>query len=83
MSLHLFVTYTEKGMRDAEVSSSGISVGGRRISSLRYAYDIALIEGSKETIEQLTTNVNEARKELKLKLNVKKTKLLAAVRAEE
>ena len=55
MSPHLFVTYTEKGMREAEVSSFGISFGGRRISNLRYADDTALIVGSKEAIEQLTT----------------------------
>ena len=42
-----------------------------------------MIEGSKEAIEHLTTNVNEAGKQLNLKLNVKKTKLLVAGRAEE
>ena len=83
LSPHLFVTYTEKGMRDAAASSFGISVGGRLISNLRYADDTALIEGSKEAIEHLTTNVNEAGKQLNLKLNVKKTKLLVAGRAEE
>ena len=83
MSPHLFVTYTEKGTRDAEASSFGTSVAGRRISNLRYADDTTLIEGSKEAIEQLTTNVIEAGKELNLKLNVKKTKLLVAGRAEE
>ena len=77
------VTYTEKGMRDAEASSFGISFGVRLVSKLRYADDTALIEGLKEAIEQLTTKVNKAGKQLNLKLNVKKTKLLVAERAEE
>ena len=32
VSPHLFVTYTEKGMRDAETSTFGIKVGGIPIS---------------------------------------------------
>ena len=45
------------------------------IPNLRYSNETGLIEGSKETIEQLTTNANEAGKQLNLKLNVNKTKL--------
>ena len=78
VSPHLFVTYTEKGMRDAEASSFGITVGGKAISNLRYADDTALIENSKEALEHLTKNVNEVGKQLNLKLNVKKTKLMVA-----
>ena len=80
VSPHLFVTYrpTEKGMRDAEASSFGITVGGKAISNLRYADDTALIENSKEALEHLTRNVNEVGKQLNLKLNVKKTKLMVA-----
>ena len=78
VSPHLFVTYTEKGMRDAEASSFGITVGGTAISNLRYADDTALIENSKEALEHLTKNVNEVGKQLNLKLNVKKTKLMVA-----
>ena len=75
---HLFVTYTEKGMRDAEASSFGITVGSKAISNLRYADDTALIENSKEALEHLTRNVNEVGKQLNLKLDVKKTKLMVA-----
>ena len=65
-------------MRDAEASSFRITVGGTAISNLRYADDTALIENSKEALEHLTKNVNEVGKQLKLKLNVKKTKLMVA-----
>ena len=46
--------------------------------NLRYADDTALIENSKEALEHLTKNVNEVGKQLNLKLNVKKTKLMVA-----
>ena len=49
------------------------------ISNLRYADDTALIENSKEAaLEHLTKIVNEAGKQLNLKLTVKKTKLIVA-----
>ena len=62
--------------RGAEASSFGITVGGTVISNLRYADDTALIENSKEALEHLTKNVNEVGKQLNLKRNVKKTKLM-------
>ena len=78
LSPHLFVTYTEKGMRDAEVSKYGVNVGGKLISNLRYADDTALLANSKDEITQLTNSVNDAGKELNLRLNVKKTKIMVA-----
>ena len=78
LSPYLFVTYTESGMRVAESSNYGVKVGGSSISNLRYADDTALIESTKEGIKRVTDAVNEAGKELNLRLNVKKTKLLTA-----
>ena len=75
-SPHMFVSYTEKVMRDADVNQYGIKVGGTPISNLRYADDTALFETSEEDIERLTSAVNDAGRKLNLKLNVKKTKLL-------
>ena len=78
ISLHLFFTYTEKGMRDAEVSTFEVKIGGTYISNLRYADDTALIANSEEEIVQLTNSVNEVGKEMNVWLNVKKTKLIVA-----
>ena len=64
-------------MRDEE-TSFGITVGGKALFNLRYADDTTLTENSKETLEHLTDNVNEAGKQLNLKLDVKKTKLMGA-----
>ena len=48
------------------------------VSRMRYADDTALLESSKEGIANLSHAVNEAGKNLNLRLNVKKTKLLVA-----
>ncbi|XP_072028381.1 uncharacterized protein [Amphiura filiformis] len=77
-SPYLFVTYTEKAMRDADVDTYGIKVGGIPISNLCYADDTALLESSVEDIEKLATAMYVTGKDMNLKLNVKKTKLLVA-----
>ena len=77
-SPYLFVTYTEKAMRDAGVENYGIKIGGIPCSNFRYADDTALLEKSVDGIERLTTAINETGKEMNLELNVKKTKLLVA-----
>ena len=59
LSPHLFSTYTEKIMRDAEVDNYGIKIGGRPISNLRYADDTALCADNHEDICQLLNNINE------------------------
>ena len=46
----LFSIYTEKIMRDADVDSYGIKIGGHLISNLRYAYDTSLCADNHEDI---------------------------------
>ena len=67
-------------MRDAGVEDYGVKVGGVPISNLRYADDTALFETSVDGLKSLTTAINETGKNLNLKLNVKKTKLLVVER---
>ena len=80
ISPHLFVTYTEKAMRDKEVSKYGVKFGGTHISNLRYADDTALIARRENctAYQPLTNSVNEVGKGMNIRLNVKKTKLLVA-----
>ena len=78
VSPHLFVTYTESGMRDAGISNYGIKIGGDNVGDMRYADDTALLKSSRDGIGNLTHAVNEAGKNLNLHLNVRKTKLLVA-----
>ena len=64
-------------MRDAGVDQYDFKIGGMPTSNRRYADDTALLT-SVEGIERLTTAINVIGKEMNLKLNVKKTKLLVA-----
>ena len=56
---------------------NGVKIEGIPTSHLRYADDTALLETSVEGIKRLTT-INETGKQVNLKINVKKTKLLVA-----
>ena len=76
LSPHLFSLYTEKIMRDADVDSFGIKIGGQKISNLRYADDTALCADNYEDICQLLHNINEEGKLKNMKLNAKKTKVM-------
>ena len=76
LSPHLFSTYTEKIMRNANVDDFGIKIGGRLISNLRYADDTALCADSHEDICILLNNINEEGKIMNMKLNAKKTKVM-------
>ena len=76
LSPHLFSTYTEKIMRNANVDDFGIKLGGRLISNLRYADDTALCADNHEDICTLLNNINEEGKIMNMKLNAKKTKVM-------
>ena len=56
---------------------AGIKVAGRNISNLRYADDTALVAESKEELKSLLMRVKEESEKASLKLNIKKTKIMA------
>ena len=51
---------------------------GRSINHLRYADDTTLMAGSKEEIKSLLMKVKEESERATLKLNIKKTKIMAS-----
>ena len=59
LSPHLFSVYTEQIMRDAKTEEFGISIGGRKVSNLRYADDTALCAETHEEICTLLNKINE------------------------
>ena len=67
-------------MRNAglEEAQAGIKVAGRNISNLRYADDTTLMAESEEELKSLSMKVKESEK-VGLKLNIKKTKIMASV----
>ena len=67
-------------MRNAglEEAQAGIKIGGRNINNLRYADDTTLMAESEEELKSLLMNVKVENEKAGLKLNVKKTKIMAS-----
>ena len=63
-------------MNDAQ---GGIKITGRHINNLRHADDTTLMAESEEELKSLLMKVKEEREKLGLKLNIKKTKIMALV----
>ena len=59
-------------------SQAGIKIAGRNINNLRYADDSTLMAESKEELKSLLTKVKEKSEKASLKLNIKKTKIMAS-----
>ena len=55
-----------------------VKTAGRNINNLRYADDTTLIIESKEEPKSLLMKVKEESKEVGLKLNIQKTKIMAS-----
>ena len=67
-------------MRNAglEEAQAGIKIAWRNINNLRYADDTMLMAESKEELKSLLMKVKEESKKVGLKLNIQKTKIMAA-----
>ena len=59
-------------------AQAGIKIAGRNINNLRYADDTALMAESKEELKGLLMKVKEESKNVGLKLNIQKTKIMAS-----
>ena len=67
-------------MRNAGLDElqSGIKIGERNINNLTYADDTTLMAESKEELESLMMRVKEESERTSLRLNTKKTKIMAS-----
>ena len=67
-------------MRNAGLgeTQAGIKIAGRNINNLRYADDTILMAESEEELKSLLTKVKEESKNVGLKLNIQKTKIMAS-----
>ena len=57
---------------------AGIKIAGRNIHNLRYANDTTIMAESKEELKRLLMKVKEEGEKASLKLNIKKTKIMAS-----
>ena len=67
-------------MRNAglEETQAGIKIAGRNSNHLRYAHDTTLMTESEEELNSLLMKVKEESKNVGLKLNIQKTKIMAS-----
>ena len=61
-----------------EEAQAGIKIAGRNINNLRYADDTTLMAESEEELKSLLMKVKEESERVGLKLNIKKTKIMAS-----
>ena len=75
----LFNFYAEYIMRNAgaEETQAGIKIAGRNINNLRYTDDTTLVAESEEELKSLLMKVKEESEKVGLKLNIRKTKIMA------
>ena len=59
-------------------AQAGIKIAGRNINNLTYADDTTLMAESKEELKSLLMKVKEKSKEVGLKLNIQKTKIMTS-----
>ena len=72
--------YTKHIMRNARLDKlqAGIKIDRRNIHSLRYADDTTLMAESEEELKNLLMRVKEEIERAGLKVNIKKTKIMAS-----
>ena len=61
-----------------EEAHAGIKIAGRNINNLRYADDTTLMAESEEELKSLLKKVKEESEKVDLKLNIRKTKIMAS-----
>ena len=76
LSPHLFNTYTEQVMRDADIDDMGIRIGGRNITDMRYADDTGLLSSNITSSRRMLYRVDAAGKAKGLGLNAPKTNFM-------
>ena len=76
----LFNLYAEYIMRNAglDEAQARVNIAGRNINNLRYADDTTLMAESEEELKSLLMKVKEKSEKVGLKLNIKKTKIMAS-----
>ena len=76
----LFNLNAEYIMRNAglEEAQAGIKIAGRNINNLRYADDTILMAESEEELKSLLMKIKEESEKAGLKLNIRKTKIMAS-----
>jgi retron-type reverse transcriptase len=76
MSPTLFNMYEEEMLNEWFEEQEGSNMGGRKISCVRFADDMVIIEENEEKLQEMIARLEEKCEEYGMKVNVKKTKVL-------
>lgn len=77
LSPRLFNAYGEYIMRRAlDDYEGGISIGGKKLTNLRYADDTTLLAKDEDELRKMLKNVTTESKKVGLQINLTKTKLM-------
>ena len=68
----------EPDMEQLIPAQAGIKIAGRNINNLRYADDTTLMAESEEELKSLLMRMKEESEKTDLKLNIRKTKIIAS-----
>ncbi len=77
LSPNLFNCLLEQIFRKLDWAKKGIKIDGEYFNNLRFAVDVVLIATSGKKMVQLAQELTEKIKKFVLKINIKKTKILA------
>ena len=80
VTLLMLNLYEDYIMRNSELEEAqvGIKIAGRNINNLRYADDNTLMAESEEELKSLLMKMKEESEKVGLKLNIRKTKIMAS-----
>ena len=71
-----FTACLERAFRQLNWLEKGIKIDGEYLSHLRFADDIIIFASTKEELQQMLTELNEASKSVGLHMNFRKTKIM-------
>ena len=80
LSPYLFNLNAEYIIKNTELdeAQAGIKIAGRNINNLRYVGDTTIMAESKEELKSFLMRVKEESEKTGLKLNIRKTKIMAS-----
>ena len=73
----LFTACLERAFRQLNWQEKGIRIDGEYLSHLRFADDIIIVAPTKEELQEMLTELNEASKSVGLHMNFRKTKVMS------
>ena len=76
LSPTLFNIYLEDLMTNCFLNTGGVNIGGRRITCIRFADDVALLAEDERMLKNMLMELNEGCEDYGMKINISKTRAM-------